>query len=913
MLCAGILFAVVAIQQAQANRCDVTGLTDPSGGYDVPDSSTGYLHVTTCQAFGTNAGKTACESLFTEGPLGETAPCRYTPDSENLPEGPGSCEMLDFCFEFEPLSQAQWQFIDTSATSSCIPYAKNPCFITDQMIMLYFLNPDGHYSCTAMNPKPWSAGGGPGTHYRGFPDVGQYLTRWIRTSAEAADDTVPYLPQFEGIDRKPSELMSNVTVTHALESLPLPPVSMDQKAYKNHPLWKNKNAFITPTADCQECKLTFETEFGERSVCCPWLIGESYTSLEDCNLHLQADEGIVYFYNIDHPDMRDQADNPVDWQPRTHHGIEAALHNFEIYYAFSLLIAFYLYDEDGNYDREALEAILIGHPDVRDDLHIDYVSIQEATSSTSILILPESFAPTRAPSTLSPTCSPTTLMPSLSPTPSPTESPTSTPTRTPTDDPTRSPTQSPTDDPTTSPTQSPTDDPTASPTQSPTDNPTTSPTQSPTDDPTTSPTQSPTDDPTRSPTQSTCQHTWHTTNASGFVERTKANSYAIDCRQGFQSIIGWPKEGWRERSYTWPLNPIDKTRVEYAVGQYCTVENVSGGKHAQKRNPYMTCVSKVDDTGAALTITIDECFALCGKDQRCQGIEYPEDGSQCRLIDDDVDDIVPNFVPLPNLSGSPAVQCFAKTDQCNPSFESSDLDEELLTCYCHNQSHGFLTKNVERTVEATRYCGSMDTEEEIELWFEETEAIRRAQANRMFHLCDAWCLFDVDNPREKYWFYNPRSMCWDKQGTKGYCYRQHVAVNSIEFQYVVNRANKMCGRSKDIPTFAPTTRGVTWVLERGLRREFCSTVCELENMTCSGEDFHLLFNSQIEDHSDRIVEIYRSAGVECTELAEGGFRSVNPSYHSGTGVCILRNSQKNSKNPCRGRSRGAFLRLCPCV
>ena len=61
-----------------------------------------------------------------------------------------------------------------------------------------------------------------------------------------------------------------------------------------------------------------------------------------------------------------------------------------------------------------------------------------------------------------------------------------------------------------------------------------------------------------------------------------------------------------------------------------------------------------------------------------------------------------------SITGGEAL-CFEKRDYCNPYFESADLNEVMLNCYCPNNRKGYYTKKVKRTVPNTRFCGS-DTE-----------------------------------------------------------------------------------------------------------------------------------------------------------------------------------------------------------
>merc|ERR1712241_803472 len=85
----------------------------------------------------------------------------------------------------------------------------------------------------------------------------------------------------------------------------------------------------------------------------------------------------------------------------------------------------------------------------------------------------------------------------------------------------------------------------------------------------------------------------------------------------------------------------------------------------------------------------------------------------------------------------------------------------MLSCYCPNNQKGLYTRNVKRTVENTRFCGD-DTDTNMR--------IKKAQANRMFHLSENWCHFDTENPTEEYWFWEPCKTCRrEQEDASTYC------------------------------------------------------------------------------------------------------------------------------------------------
>jgi len=221
----------------------------------------------------------------------------------------------------------------------------------------------------------------------------------------------------------------------------------------------------------------------------------------------------------------------------------------------------------------------------------------------------------------------------------------------------------------------------------------------------------------------------------------------------------------------------------------------------QGMEPYQT------DTA---TYTVEMCKRECAYDQRCTGFEFwaeGEDGSgltgKCSLIDDIPIEIGTSadagITTEGDLDGKTAADftdtalCWEKDVDCNPYFGEDDLSEIMLNCYCPNNRKGFYTKNVKRTVSATRFCGA-DSDGAI------TRRIREAQANRMFHLCENWCLFNTQDPRTESWYHDPWEECWREQyagvGThRSYCYRVIRDPFTIEQYFIDNRAANMCAAS----------------------------------------------------------------------------------------------------------------------
>merc|ERR1712060_339107 len=336
--------------------------------------------------------------------------------------------------------------------------------------------------------------------------------------------------------------------------------------------------------------------------------------------------------------------------------------------------------------------------------------------------------------TSSPTRAP--IMPTMSPTLAPTAVPTIIPTLAPTAVPTQAPTAAPTQAPTDPPTQTPT----VTPTQTPTGTPTQTPTAAPTQTPTGTPTQTPTGTPTQTPTVEGCRPYANSISDIMYIGRGR------NCRAG--------------------LN------MSYPGGLSCD-------------SPYIVCLPQentpVQEYSSTHRYSLHECKQECANDQRCLGIEFVPDNDDSRVGDCNLIDDIPLEI-TPSEEGN--AQCYEKKDDRYPYFEADDLDATMLNCWCPNNRKGVYTKKVKRTVENTRFCGD-DTDIEM--------SIKKAQANRMFHLCENWCLFDTENPTMEYWFWDPWKTCWrEQEDTSTYCTQAIEDPLTIEMQFLINRREHFC-------------------------------------------------------------------------------------------------------------------------
>jgi len=230
-------------------------------------------------------------------------------------------------------------------------------------------------------------------------------------------------------------------------------------------------------------------------------------------------------------------------------------------------------------------------------------------------------------------------------------------------------------------------------------------------------------------------------------------------------------------------------------------------------SPYVICLpqentpAEFDDQAyksSTHRYSVDECLKECANDQRCSGIEFKADSSSslgdCNLIDDIPVVISSNMnssfsydnkVDYDNLDSSIIggdALCFEKKDYCNPYFEADDLNNTMLNCYCPNNRKGFYTKKVKRTAANTRFCGN-DAEVDTR--------VKKAQANRMFHLCENWCLFETADPMAEAWYWDPWKVCFREQRMEvgvhmSYCNRVIRSPDTIEMQFINRRVELQC-------------------------------------------------------------------------------------------------------------------------
>jgi len=251
--------------------------------------------------------------------------------------------------------------------------------------------------------------------------------------------------------------------------------------------------------------------------------------------------------------------------------------------------------------------------------------------------------------------------------------------------------------------------------------------------------------------------------------------------------------------------------------------------------------------------------------------------------------------------------CWSKRNYCNPYFQAEDLTDEMLSCYCPNNRKGVYTKKVKRIVNNTRFC---DNDSVVD------ERIRLAQANRMFHLCENWCLFETYNPEQENWYWDPWKQCWREtySGTgvhRAYCDRVIRNPDSIELQFLNHRRAHFCGVTEQ-PTSSPVPDvNTTWYLAEVL--ESCDGVCGRNDKDCAAEQTTSRFKTE-----DEMTEAFAEAGVGCTRSIMNSTARVGWALPGllTTGTCVNRQPTidhlEDLDSDCRRTIGYAWRRLCAC-
>lgn len=382
------------------------------------------------------------------------------------------------------------------------------------------------------------------------------------------------------------------------------------------------------------------------------------------------------------------------------------------------------------------------------------------------------------------------------------------------------------------------------------------------------------------------------------------------------------------------VNSVDDLHF-LGVGSSCRANiNVSwiGGQTCN--SPYIVCLPEENTPANDIMgvpyksnnhdYTVDECVQECSYDQRCLGVEFiakfGTNVGDCNLIDD-IPVVVENEVSTYTYSSSDSVLdssvtggdalCWSKVDYCNPHFEAEDLNDDMLNCYCPNNRKGFYTKKVKRTLSNSRFCGSDPNED---------QQIQKAQANRMFHLCENWCLFETENPERKSWYWDPWQTCWREtySGTgehRSYCDRVIRNPNSIEMKFLNYRSenflSESCGMTRS-PTSSPLPDSYIWTLS-GFE-ENCDDACEKLSNTCAEEPTaHVMSEAELKNVFSEAGKTCEDGNIIMVDESYDGFALPGLFYSS---LCVARQETLSNleylDTDCSRVLGARWQRLCAC-
>jgi len=231
----------------------------------------------------------------------------------------------------------------------------------------------------------------------------------------------------------------------------------------------------------------------------------------------------------------------------------------------------------------------------------------------------------------------------------------------------------------------------------------------------------------------------------------------------------------------------------------------------------------------------------------------------------------------------------------------------MLNCYCPNNRKGFYTKKVKRTVNNTQFCYN-----DVNV----TKRIQKAQANRMFHLCENWCLFETSNPEQENWYWDPWKQCFRETYSAvgvhtGYCDRVIRNPDSIELKFINYRKEHFCGVT-NAPTSSPVAdSNTTWIL--GEKDESCDDACSRHERECAAEQTSRRFSSEQE-----LLDAFNESGITCNKVIMNSTKYIGWALPGGMGNNICVNRQltldhlEDLHSDCNRKIGGNWHRLCAC-
>jgi len=221
-----------------------------------------------------------------------------------------------------------------------------------------------------------------------------------------------------------------------------------------------------------------------------------------------------------------------------------------------------------------------------------------------------------------------------------------------------------------------------------------------------------------------------------------------------------------------------------------------------------------------------------------------------------------------------------------------------LRCRC-NTNDDFGEDSVLRRERTAVHCKE-------DRWSENTLRIELALLNGMYMNCENWCLFDIFEPSERYWEWNPWGECWEDTAEETICDKV-VSEYWEELVYVQKRANSFCE-----PLIAPKG-GIEFVWRVGSSWMDCVQTClEMvgEKSKCSAR---VMVSVNNDAEHEFVLDAFAAAGVTCNSTSAGDFGITGTPAHRGDHCITTGGSNEPGEAYCKRPIASPYARLCACT
>jgi len=227
-----------------------------------------------------------------------------------------------------------------------------------------------------------------------------------------------------------------------------------------------------------------------------------------------------------------------------------------------------------------------------------------------------------------------------------------------------------------------------------------------------------------------------------------------------------------------------------------------------------------------------------------------------------------------------------------------DRYNRALRCRC-DVNDDFGEDSVLRRERTAVHCNE-------ESWSESTLRIEMALLNGMYMNCENWCLFDIFEPNERYWEWNPWGECWEDTIEETLCDRV-VSEYYDEVVYAQRRASSFCE-----PLIAPVG-SIDFVWQVGILSTSCAETC-LDMVggksECTARALVAVNNDA--DH-DFVRHAFSEAGVTCNTISVGDKGFTGTPAHRGDHCITTGGSVESGFSYCNRLISNPYIRLCACT